>query len=269
VSDLFFSWVDELLSELVQITRFSKTGFYDLIRKLDRRKKKKILEPQLPPDGLSKTIVASVTETSRGPVPDCLTCGVCCAYALIVPVSRKDTARLLEYWDITLDDTECATVIGRVLPRNPRTGYCSNLNGRLGKKIDCRIYAERPSVCREFEAGSDRCHEYRRMYGLEPQLGEADIVKTRAELSRFKRGVITFVSIVIDSVSTRVSFSADDPGRIGSEKVTYLKIVAFLDDDEQTEYEIHSYDSSKENWFESDLIGMTLQEAKQVIESRS
>ena len=155
-----------------------------------------------------------------------------------------------------------------MLPRDVRSGHCSNLTGDLGKEIACRVYPDRPSVCREFDAGSDRCHEYRRMYGLEPRLDEEVVVNEVAKLIKTKPGIITFASIVVDSVSTKVTYSKEDDGRMETTEVTYLKIVALLDDDVETEYEIHTYDASKERWFESDLLGMTLSEAQEFIISR-
>ncbi len=263
----FFLMRSKRVSDLVQITRYSKSDYYELIRELDRQKKQRIFEPQLPLESVTKLRAKSVTAASKETVPDCLACGVCCAFALIVPVRIDDTARLGEYWDVTLDGSEHNIVIERVLPRDVSSGYCSHLAGELADEIACRIYHDRPLVCREFDAGSDRCHEYRRMYGLVPRLNEAEVAEELAKLTTAKRGVISFASIVLDSVSTKTVFSKEDGG-IESSKTIYLKIVVFVDEEEETEYEIHTYDASKEMWFESDLLGMTLSEAQEFIISR-
>ncbi|MBP6002148.1 MAG: YkgJ family cysteine cluster protein [Pyrinomonadaceae bacterium] len=258
------------MSELVQITRYSKSDYYELIGDLDRRKKATIFEPQFPLERLSKFVADSVTASAKGPTPECVTCGVCCAFALIVPVRLDDTPPLKAYWDITLDGADEDIVIERVLPRDVETGYCSHLEGELTRSIGCRIYPERPFLCHEFEAGSDRCHEYRRMYGVEARLTEQELASDLANLLNIdaEKSVITFAAIAVDSVSWKASYSIEEPGRMVSAKVTYLRIVAIVDDDLEKEYEVHSYDASEETWFESDLIGMTLPEARQFIETR-
>ena len=38
----------------------------------------------------------------------------------------------------------------------------------LGEGNACAVYATRPRVCREFEAGGERCQEARRLAGLGP-----------------------------------------------------------------------------------------------------
>jgi Fe-S-cluster containining protein len=45
---------------------------------------------------------------------------------------------------------------------------CSALLGKLGRRVRCAIYDVRPRGCRLVEAGSARCHQYRRERGIEP-----------------------------------------------------------------------------------------------------
>jgi Fe-S-cluster containining protein len=45
---------------------------------------------------------------------------------------------------------------------------CAALAGSLGVQVRCGIYAQRPSPCREFEAGSMACSQTRRFHGLPP-----------------------------------------------------------------------------------------------------
>ena len=45
---------------------------------------------------------------------------------------------------------------------------CVALTGRLGVKVGCGIYRERPQMCRDFEAGSKDCKKHRRERGIEP-----------------------------------------------------------------------------------------------------
>lgn len=43
---------------------------------------------------------------------------------------------------------------------------CVALQGEVGKPCGCRIYPDRPSLCREFEAGSPECRQARTAAGL-------------------------------------------------------------------------------------------------------
>jgi uncharacterized protein len=43
---------------------------------------------------------------------------------------------------------------------------CAALTGKLGKRVACDVYAERPALCRQFEAGSPECLQARRALGL-------------------------------------------------------------------------------------------------------
>jgi Fe-S-cluster containining protein len=43
---------------------------------------------------------------------------------------------------------------------------CVALEGEVGTRVACAIYALRPGPCREFEAGSGACHRARLRHGL-------------------------------------------------------------------------------------------------------
>lgn len=251
----------------MQITRFKRGEYIDMVRDLDARKREAIFEPQLPLERLSKYVDQSVTARSKEAIPECLTCGVCCAYLLIVNVRRADTPPLKEYWDVIADGDANDVVIERVLPRNLDDGRCKHLGGELGKAIACDIYPNRPDVCRAFEAGSDRCHEYRRIYGIEPKLDASELEIELAKLPPPAGGIITFVVIEADSVSYSVSFAAD--GTAETVRDYLMRVSAFLDEDGETAHELHRYRASEETWFESDFQGMTLDEAKSVIASNT
>lgn len=45
---------------------------------------------------------------------------------------------------------------------------CTALAGTLGVEVGCRVYEDRPLVCREFTAGSDDCLALRRVFGFDP-----------------------------------------------------------------------------------------------------
>ena len=152
----------------VQITRIAKSDFIATILDYDRRKKERILPPQLPLEKLSKYLAERVATDPAAPVPECVTCGVCCNFALIAPVSRADSEQLDEYFELTLDgyDGDEPVPVGRALKRNEETGNCVHLGGTLGVEVGCTIYDRRPQVCHAFDAGSDfapRCRARSRL----------------------------------------------------------------------------------------------------------
>src|SRR5678816_3802636 len=116
----------------VRITRIKREAFYQDVIERNELKKKRIAQPQLP---LSKrSIYADKRKVTPGddPVPECVTCGVCCAYLLFVPVTLEDSERLSDYVELTLDGCETEIAVDRLLPRDPESGHCSNLVGTLG-----------------------------------------------------------------------------------------------------------------------------------------
>lgn len=103
----------------------------------------------------------------------CLSCGACCAYF-----------RASFYWaegnDVTpggvpvhltekLNDFRRVMIgTNRVQPR------CIALGGTIGQEVSCRVYDQRASVCREFEASwingvhNERCDRARAAWNLQP-----------------------------------------------------------------------------------------------------
>ena len=256
------------IDSLVQITRYSKSEYIEIIRWLDERKRKTIFEPQLPLEKMTKRLAENIVTNSSEPVPDCVECGVCCSFALVVPIRSDEPNNVPEYWEIFADDTPDEPVIDQMPPRDMETGCCANLSGTLGENVGCTIYDKRPRACREFEAGSDRCHEYRRMYGIEPQLdaaaADANCRKLNAEPNN---DLISYAAIVVDWISTVITASQDDSDGEKVRKRSQLKIVVFINDDLETPIEIHSYDPSEETWFENDLLGISVEDAKKMISS--
>ncbi|MEP6850156.1 MAG: YkgJ family cysteine cluster protein [Acidobacteriota bacterium] len=254
------------MAEPVQITRLKKSEFYGIVGNLEELKESRILPSQLPLHELSRIADQRIVTDPSAPVPDCLTCGVCCNFALMVTVTPSESAPLKEYWDVILEGVEDREItINRVLPRSFETGSCSFLEGNLRENIYCGIYENRPHACRDFDAGSDKCHAYRRMYGVEPPL-TADQVT--AALAKFKvkppPQKISFVGIVKSSES-RIVDENDVPDAGG---IT-LRIVAFLDEDGVTEHDLHTYDPSKETWFENEFLSLSLGQAKELIAART
>jgi uncharacterized protein len=98
--------------------------------------------------------------------PDCQTCGACCA-TFDVWLSDEETARFEASPRLSRLTVlyQRPGLSGRFLRRE--AGRCASLRGRLGEQCRCEIYADRPSLCRQFEAGSPECFEARRARNLE------------------------------------------------------------------------------------------------------
>ena len=96
-------------------------------------------------------------------VYECDACGACCRTFPIFASTRdaesepriRDEGRRLNPW-LATPEWEY-----QLFPL-PFQEACCFLNG----DNRCTIYATRPDVCRQFEAGSDQCQEARRQCGL-------------------------------------------------------------------------------------------------------
>jgi len=101
-------------------------------------------------------------------VPDCLECGSCCFQRPgTILVTDEDVAR----WE-SLERTDILAQLepghfGMLAFRMNEKGSCV-FHGTEEHPHACAIYADRATVCREFEAGCQQCHEFRRDIGLEP-----------------------------------------------------------------------------------------------------
>jgi Fe-S-cluster containining protein len=106
----------------------------------------------------------SISPTGSGTEHSCLNCGACCA-----------AFRVSFYW---------AEAEGRGLPvslteklnpwmscmagTNAAAPHCVALSGKIGQRVACEVYPQRPSPCREVAPGDDQCRRARRVYGLPP-----------------------------------------------------------------------------------------------------
>ncbi len=260
----FFLVRRKAVTEMVQITRFPSSEYYELMRKLDDRGKAKFLEPQMPMEHAAASVAMSVSARSKQQPPDCKTCGACCVLPLVVAVDHGDEKRLEEYWDITTDDF----VIERVLGRNTETGHCLHLDGTLGQQVCCTIYPNRPNTCRVFEAGSDRCLEYRRMCGIDRQLTEEELQREHASKRLVRNGIITGSDIGVASVSTSIRPADDGSGGFVATRKTEMRISVAVDRNSEDQIDLHRYDPTLEEWHQSEFYGLTLDEAQSVIRER-
>ena len=248
--------------KLVQLTRMPKSDYYETITNLKSRLEKHLVAPQIPPEKLTKKVAENVLTSKETPIPDCLTCGVCCVYALSVPVSNCDPTPPENYWEIMLEDSASEIVVNKMLKRTDTK--CDYLGGETAKNVACRIYEVRPDPCRTFEAGSDRCHAYRRLFALEPPLNddELSIANEKLRKNPFDQK-ITFVMITEKEVTTRTVITAE--GFSSERKTSLLQITAFIGDDE-TPHIIHNFDPEEETWLEDDFLTYTISQAKDLIE---
>ncbi len=265
-SDIFFSKIAAGGGEMekpVQITRLPKSAFYATVFELYDRTP--AVPSQIPLSQLSKLVSERLNTDESVPIPDCVTCGACCVYGLVIPINRRQPEPLQQYLEITLDGAD-DLVIERVLERDKADGRCVNLGGVVGQEIGCKVYPDRPQICRDFDAGSDRCFGYRRMYGIDPPLSDAGLAEAEQKLSgRPEKVKIRGIEIVLHSegmVFDRMAVDIDKQ----MVRVRTLKVVAHMSDGELKE--IHTYDPAKESWYEHELEGLTWDTAKAIVEQR-
>lgn len=97
--------------------------------------------------------------TGDSAVPDCRTCGACCAYSREWPrLTLEDDEAIARIPSELLDDAA-----GRMRCDGDR---CSALAGEIGVSTSCSIYDVRPEVCRACMPGDDACLIARRHHGL-------------------------------------------------------------------------------------------------------
>lgn len=91
-------------------------------------------------------------------VIDCRTCGACCK-GFTVDVEAQDEG-------VPVSMTKEDPLFGLVM--RERNGQCIALSGMVGERVWCRIYEDRPQVCRDFFQGCELCHKARELSGLNP-----------------------------------------------------------------------------------------------------
>jgi Fe-S-cluster containining protein len=92
----------------------------------------------------------------------CQTCGACCVFSHTWPELGEEDP---DSEDIPLELVDCET--GRMKCDGDR---CLALEGVVGKKVRCTVYAHRPKVCREFSPQNrpHDCNTVRAHSGLPP-----------------------------------------------------------------------------------------------------
>ncbi|MBK1664451.1 zinc/iron-chelating domain-containing protein [Rhodospirillum rubrum] len=91
---------------------------------------------------------------------DCRFCGACCAFSRFWPVLRPSDRLGEGGIPPALTTAEGA----RMLCEGDR---CVALQGTLGERVSCAIYANRPEACQSFIPGGRACHLARQELGFE------------------------------------------------------------------------------------------------------
>jgi Fe-S-cluster containining protein len=242
-------------TKLVQIERRSRLSRKEFSEKVDYWMKK-IWEPaqkeQIPIEKLAGKIENSFLAPKDAPIPDCRTCGLCCAILPAVQLTGDDLTSPEHFWEITIEGQAGEQVVDRVLRRNSKTGSCLALSGEVGKIAKCEIYDERPQPCRALEAGSDACRSLRRTFNLEPSLSQIETIEGLMKIFEYDASIGSariIHSEISENAETRV-----------------CEINVQFQNDEQTL--LHKFDAEKEKWLEGDFFGLTLTQAEELILSR-
>lgn len=244
-------------TEFVQITRQNKIAeddFYPMIVAMYEQIWNNLLPPQIIPKGLSVKRSANVITLPDTPIPDCLSCGVCCAAMLCVGVRPSEDEQLSaeEYWDITIEGQENEITVDRYLRRDVETLACAFLQIETGEPTICKIYERRPQMCRDFDAGSDKCHALRRAFGIEPFLSLDEMTEALEKIYN------KLVKSAPSETIREVKFIEIETGE--------LQISAYLKDGSVKT--IHVFNPQNETWRQFEFDGLTLSQAKDLIDSR-
>ncbi len=95
-------------------------------------------------------------------VNPCLDCGACCASFRVSFYWAEADARGIPI-ELTEQVNQRFSCMAGTHCANPR---CTALDGEVGHKVGCRIYAQRPEPCREVQAGDAQCARARAKHGM-------------------------------------------------------------------------------------------------------
>lgn len=240
--------------QFVQIERrknYTEEEFWTMFVALDARKWTNLLPPQLPIEDLPTKRAKNFVTPAGAPVPDCLTCGACCAFLFAVGVKPTDATPPENVWNVTDETGEF--VIDGYLTRDTETLFCAALEKTADAQMVCGIYERRPEVCRNFEAGSDKCHAMRRIYGIEPFLTLQEMLDARQILKAKESEAVSPETI-------------RDVKIVRQAETDCLEIVAVLQNGSTRT--LHNYDPRRESWVQFQFSGSTIEEAQRLIEFR-
>jgi Fe-S-cluster containining protein len=235
------------------LNKITEEEFYPMIGELYEQIWLNLLPPQLVTDDLATRVANNVITPADALIPDCQTCGACCASMLCIGISPTEEVPSENVWDITAAGANGEITVDRYLRRNIETGACAALEGSIGERVGCGIYEHRPRICRAFEAGSDKCRALRRAYGIEPFLTLQEMFEGLQKL-KTKDAQIVLADVIRDAKIVEQAGT------------NLLEIKVLLKDGSfQT---IHVFDPKYEIWRQYEFSGLTLSQAKDLISSR-
>ncbi|MDT8991052.1 YkgJ family cysteine cluster protein [Curvibacter sp. APW13] len=96
----------------------------------------------------------------------CTQCGACCAcFRVDFAVYELDDMGGTVPAHLTM---EIKGATARMRGTDSVPIRCIALGGTVGQAVDCAIYTQRPSPCREFTEGSEACARARAHHGMPP-----------------------------------------------------------------------------------------------------
>ncbi|MDQ3257410.1 MAG: hypothetical protein M3R15_26590 [Acidobacteriota bacterium] len=129
-------------SQLVQLTRrrqISGSSYEQLIGLLVGEMKQRTAKPQIAASRLSGKYAERIVNSFTAELPECRTCGACCAFYTCVTVVETDAVPRTHYWKIG-EHRGCSSATGgRQLRRDPHSNTCVGLEGEIGKAVRCGI----------------------------------------------------------------------------------------------------------------------------------
>lgn len=243
------------VSDFVQLTRtprIPESEFRPAIRAMNRQIRSAFYPPPAFLDILPGEVRFNIITPREEPVPDCITCGACCAAFPVVSVGAESKIAVDDRWDVTIDGANGEIVVDRYMRRDPESLACVALDGSLGLSCSCRIYNDRPRTCSVFEAGSDRCRELRRAYGFEPPMTLSELITADEKLDKRE---MPPASRIIKSAKI---IEQSDTG--------HLEIHATFRD--ESSKLLHVFDPAYETYFQAEFEELTLPRAFELIASR-
>ncbi|MBB4841974.1 Fe-S-cluster containining protein [Paucibacter oligotrophus] len=97
----------------------------------------------------------------------CQQCGACCAFFRVSFYWAEAADLPPELVEKISPHLSCMSGSNQARPR------CRALSGEVGGPVSCGVYAQRPSTCRDVQAGDEQCAKARAGHGL-PRLSPAE-----------------------------------------------------------------------------------------------
>lgn len=243
-------------SRLVQITRGNKIteeDFQPFINGMYEQVWENLFPPQILTNKLSFTVADNIITPDNEPIPECMTCGGCCATFVNISVKPDNPIASKDCWEVSKQGKNGEIIVDRLIKRRKEDYFCTGLKGTVGENVSCRLYENRPDSCRQFEAGSDRCHAVRRAFGIEPYMSVMEMYEAIQKLKMHESPINLELidSVEISKLSETQDLEISVKLKNGIKKV------------------IHTFNPESEIWYQSEFEGLTLAKAEELIINRT